>query len=97
VSSRDWKPDCDSDCDRPLNLPRSLTAIWTSLPERGLKRPILRLRPSSIERDGALVRPSRLARTMLSIREGISGSRSRCCCANSESSKGRSSLTSSSI
>jgi hypothetical protein len=24
-------PNCDSDCDRPLNLHRSLTAIWSSL------------------------------------------------------------------
>jgi hypothetical protein len=24
-------PNYDSDCDRPLNLPRSLTAIWRSL------------------------------------------------------------------
>jgi hypothetical protein len=24
-------PNCDTDCDRPLNLPRSLTAIWSSL------------------------------------------------------------------
>src|SRR3954464_9924451 len=46
-------PNCDTDCDRPPNVPRSLTGIR---PARRPKPPVatVRLRPSSIERSGAL-------------------------------------------